>query len=917
MAEQRNYRKAQQAKKNPAGAPPSIVLNQIDVRPWTRREQDVTSWRNAHRSAESYIPRRLLLYDLYADVELDGHVEAVTGKRRDAVTTANWQFVDKEGKPVDAINQLIDSVGFEELLEEIINSKFWGYSILEPTFYQNEDGSWEMSPNLIPRLNYRPELGIVAKDSTAEDGINIREGYYAKTIMEVGKVKDLGLYLKAAPYQVLKRGGLGDWALFVQVFGNPIVDATWDGFDEGQRLKLLEAITALGSGGALVRPAGTDVKLIENKTNANGDLQDKFMSFLNKEISKALLGSTETTESSTSSGYAQSQTHADQDERKNESDINFTRRILNSRFMPILKAHGFDVSGGRFIIEGEDNELTVKESFDMQMRLLDKGLPIDDDFFYETYGIPKPANYNQIKKEKEAEKEERIKASNTPPSRGNVGGKTPPSRGAGGVKLSEEDDDDDEGDDLIEKLKKLLVRFFGYAPAWIGAKTSTLKGGMRGVELTLPLKGEKEGATCCSETHLITLADPDSYRDHLPDIGKTIRAVAKADGKAILYPELVYQYITLFAKAFVTGWKGERLVQLAEYGIEYGALDPKMQTAWEMNIFKFSTVKAAYESKQVNELFRKAKNFAEFERMVRKLYGVQNRNWLITEYNTAYQTAEAASTYYRLMGQLNTFPYWQYKTIGDDRVRDSHRPLHDVILPANHPLWRKIFPPNGWGCRCYVVPRLATEVNPDQVQQNITYVTSFIETDAEWAKSKKSGFAVNRAEIQEVFTKVQQYSSSPDKVLKKVLDMGAKDWKLKEAQELQQAKPSSWQASEPKVIDELWDRYQVNDTRASLPDYAARPVSIEKTLLAKANMGDSTKYQLLGELEAVLKNPDEVWINDLGGGVMDSFVYIRYYPNQVIRVVARLDEAGNLQITGWDSIQDAPEQSRRGLVVKR
>ncbi|MBS4063022.1 MAG: DUF935 family protein [Chitinophagaceae bacterium] len=882
MAEQRNYRRAQQAKKNPAGAPPSIVLNQIDVRPWTRREQDVTSWRNAHRSAESYIPRRLLLYDLYADVELDGHVEAVTGKRRDAVTTANWQFVDKEGKPVDAINQLIDSVGFEELLEEIINSKFWGYSILEPTFYQNEDGSWEMSPNLIPRLNYRPELGIVAKDSTAEDGINIREGYYAKTIMEVGKVKDLGLYLKAAPYQVLKRGGLGDWALFVQVFGNPIVDATWDGFDEGQRLKLLEAITALGSGGALVRPAGTDVKLIENKTNANGDLQDKFMVFLNKEISKALLGSTETTEASKSSGYAQSETHADQDERKNESDINFTRRILNSRFIPILRAHGFDVQGGRFIIEGEDNELTVKESFDMQMRLLDKGLPIDDDFFYETYGIPKPANYTQIKKDKEAEKEERIKAQNNPKT-----GKT--------VKLSEDDDDDD--DDLIEKLKKLLVRFFGFAPAWIGAKETVSK---------------VETLTCCSETHLITMSD-----DQFANLGKLVKAVAKADGKAILYPELVYQYITLFAKAFVKGWKGERLVQLAEYGIEYGALDPKMQTAWEMNIFKFSTVKAAYESKQVNELFRKAKNFAEFERMVRKLYGVQNRNWLITEYNTAYQTAEAASTYYRLMGQLNTFPYWQYKTIGDDRVRDSHRPLHDIILPANHPLWRKIFPPNGWGCRCYVVPRLATEVNPDQVEQNIAFVTSFIETDAEWAKAKKSGFAVNRAEIQEVFTKVQQYSSSPDKVLKKVLDMGARDWKLKEAQELQRSKPSSWQASDPRVIDELWDRYQVSDTRASLPDYAARPVSIEKTLLAKANMGESTKYQLLGELEAVLKNPDEVWINDLGGGVMDSFVYIRYYPNQVIRVVARLDEAGNLQITGWDSIQDAPDQSRRGLVVKR
>lgn len=891
MAQKRNLQRAQQAKKNPAGAPPSIVMTQVDVRPWARREQDIPSWRTAHRAAESLVPRRLLLYDLYADVDLDGHVEAVTGKRRDAVTTANWQFMDSQGKPVDQINELIDSVGFEELLEEIINSKFWGYSIMEPTFYQNEDGSWEMTPNLLPRLNYRPEKGIIAKDSTSDEGINIREGFYAKTVMEVGKVKDLGLYLKAAPYQVLKRGGLGDWGLFVQVFGNPIVDATWDGFDEQQRIKLLEAITALGSGGALVRPAGTDVKLIENKSNANGDLQDKFMTFLNKEISKALLGSTETTESSTSSGYAQSQTHQDQDERKNESDITFARRILNSRFIPILKAHGFDVKGGKFMVEGEDNELTVKESFDMQLRLLDKGLPIEDDFFYETYGIPKPANYDQIKKEKEEERAQKLKNQIPNPGHKKHGKKDDP------VKLNEEDfsEEFEEAVGVWKQAIDKLRSFFAFAPAQIGADQET------------------QTLTCCGETHLIQLkAERIDF-----NIARLYRDVMIQEDKGTLYPVLAYHYISLFAEAFLAGWKGERLIKLADFGLEYGTLDPKMQTAWEMNIFKFSTVKAAYESKQVNDLFKKAKSFAEFERMVKKLYGVKNKNWLRTEYNTAYQTAEAASTYYRLMGQLNTFPYWQYKTIGDDKVRDSHRPLHNVILPANHPLWKKIFPPNGWGCRCYVVPRLESEVDKAQVEKDIAFVSSFIETDEEWAKARKSGFAVNRAEISEVFTKTQQYSSSPDKVLKKVLEMGAKDFGLKEAQELQRTKPKSWTPAEPKVIDEIWDKYRDTDTKAILPDYASRPLAIDKTLLAQANTGDSIKYQFLGELEAVLKNPDEVWINDLGGGIMDSFVYIRYYPNQVIRVVAKLDEAGNLKITGWDSIQDAPEQSRRGLVVRR
>jgi len=878
--------RAQQASKNPADATPSIVMTKIDVRPWNRREQDIPSWRIAHKSAEAIIPRRLSLYDLYADVELDGHVEAVTAKRRDAVTTANWQFVDKEGKPIDQINELIDSIGFEELLEEILNSKFWGYSILEPTFWKSHDGTAEMAANLLPRLNYRPELGIIADDYISDDGINIREGFYAKTVMEVGKVKDLGLHLKSAPYAILKRGNLGDWSLFVQVFGNPIVDATWDGFDETQRLKLLEAVQALGSGGALVRPAGTEVKLLASTANANGDLQDKLMAFLNKEISKVYLGSTETTESSKSSGYAQSETHADQDERKNESDLNFVRRILNSRFTKILNSAGFDLSGGHFVIEGESNELTTKESFEIHKGLKDAfNLPMDDDFLYETYGVPKPANYDKLKSEQE-DPPAPLKGVKTPP-KGGQGGKTPPSGGRGAK------------EDLTfkEQFLNLFSGFFPSAPIPVGATS-------------LPLKGETEGVTCCSETHLIQLKAKTE-----PNYSALWKSIKKAKGEGFLYPALVWKNIEILTDGFTRGWKGEeRMVNLADFGIEYGALDPKMQTAWEMNLFRFSTVKAAYQSQEVNEIFRKSKSFAEFERLVNQLYEVKDRNHLITEYNTAYQTGEAASTYYRLMGKINTFPYWQYKTIGDDRVRDSHRALHDVILPANHPLWAKVYPPNGWGCRCYVVPRLANEVDKAKVEQDIAFVTDYIATNEEWVKARKDGFAVNRAMTKEVFVDKQQYSAAPDKVLQKASKMTATEWNLRKAAEIQAGKEKDYTESDPKVIDEIWAKYQANDVEAILPDYAARPISLSKAILAGANSASSVDYKLLGALEELLKSPDEVWA---ASEVMNQLVYMKYYKNEILKATTKITDKGELQLIKWESVQANAEASRRGLVIRK
>ena len=45
-----------------------------------------------------------------------------------------------------------------------------------------------------------------------------------------------------------------------------------------------------------------------------------------------------------------------------------------------------------------------------------------------------------------------------------------------------------------------------------------------------------------------------------------------------------------------------------------------------------------------------------------------------------------AAAHYRVMDeQRAAFPYWQYLTMGDEKVRSSHAKLHGLILPANHP----------------------------------------------------------------------------------------------------------------------------------------------------------------------------------------------------------------------------------------
>ena len=205
-----------------------------------------------------------------------------------------------------------------------------------------------------------------------------------KPFIEIGEPYDLGLFISAAQYVLYKRGGFGDWANFVEVFGQPIIDAEWDGYDEKQRLQLEEALNRMGNGGKITRPAGTKINLLENRANANGDLQLHFVNKLNAEISKVILGQTETTESSASSGYAQSQIHAQVEDDINISDINYARRGLNTRFIEIMIALGIPgVEGGRFIVHEEPvQQLSAKEKLNMDIALVrDLQLPVDDDYF--------------------------------------------------------------------------------------------------------------------------------------------------------------------------------------------------------------------------------------------------------------------------------------------------------------------------------------------------------------------------------------------------------------------------------------------------------------------------------------------------------------------------------------------------------
>ena len=72
-----------------------------------------------------------------------------------------------------------------------------------------------------------------------------------------------------------------------------------------------------------------------------------------------------------------------------------------------------------------------------------------------------------------------------------------------------------------------------------------------------------------------------------------------------------------------------------------------------------------------------------------------------TIYRTETTIAYGAGQYAKLQEVKDRFPYWQYVTAGDERVRDSHRALDGKIFKTEN---AQYYPPVGFNCRCKARP---------------------------------------------------------------------------------------------------------------------------------------------------------------------------------------------------------------------
>lgn len=73
-----------------------------------------------------------------------------------------------------------------------------------------------------------------------------------------------------------------------------------------------------------------------------------------------------------------------------------------------------------------------------------------------------------------------------------------------------------------------------------------------------------------------------------------------------------------------------------------------------------------------------------------------------TIYKQNMQSALNSGRYLKQLQNVDFAPYFQYVCVLDERTRPEHKALHGKVFRYDDPIWASLYPPNGWGCRCFV-----------------------------------------------------------------------------------------------------------------------------------------------------------------------------------------------------------------------
>jgi len=340
--------------------------------------------------------------------ERDLHYQSVLGTRKRQVaqldvTVTAYSDDANDAKAAALCQELLDEeLLADDVLIDMLDAVGKGFSICSIAW---ETSAREWRPRAIQRVEPRfvrfdqrtrsiPLLRTEAGDLPLDPWCFIDTRIKAKSGLPLRG----GLARAAAWGFLFKQFSLKDWVVFSEAYGQPLRLGKYHaGATDSEKRSLLRAVASIGSDRAAIIPDAMILEFLEAKgTTASADLYDRMLAYLDRQVSKAVLGQTTTTDA-ISGGHAVSKEHDKVREDIERADAKALARVLRrDLFMPFVALNMGEKARCPRVKIGRPEEQDVDRMIDAAKTFVPMGLRVAAKDIYAATGLSVPEDADDL-----------------------------------------------------------------------------------------------------------------------------------------------------------------------------------------------------------------------------------------------------------------------------------------------------------------------------------------------------------------------------------------------------------------------------------------------------------------------------------------------------------------------------------------
>ena len=295
---------------------------------------------------------RARLIDLYeACLQQDAHIRAVIETLESQILGDRYMLarMNEKGKYIKDVEQTqkIQGSQFDKIIKGIVESKLYGYTLLEIMPAIDAKTGKLAEVNSIERRNVLADQRIVLKrQGIWEPHWDLRHATYAKNYILVNS-GDLGLFSATTPLILAKKFTVANYVNFSHTYGQPIIHGKTVSESNADRKRLANEIANAAQNKVIVTGIEDEVD-IKTFTMSNSEkIYTGLIEFVNKEVSNLVLGS-ESMAGGMQSYVGSTKAHQDIFRDRIEVYRRYIENVMNEEVVPRLVAMGYIHAGLEF-----------------------------------------------------------------------------------------------------------------------------------------------------------------------------------------------------------------------------------------------------------------------------------------------------------------------------------------------------------------------------------------------------------------------------------------------------------------------------------------------------------------------------------------------------------------------------------------